>query len=331
MHRGFAKFHRKLLEWEWYTDIPTKTLFFHLILKANHTDKNWRGVEIKRGQVLTSLDSLSKETGLTVQQVRTATKKLKSTGEITSKATSKNTVVTLCNYESYNPQEEESNKQVNKQPNKRTTNEQQTNNKQITTTKNEENEENEENVKNTPPTPKGNSIYEHWQSKKILVHKKNSFNGDIKTALNKYSEEDIIKAIDIYSEVYKSSDCWFTHRWGLGEFLSRDKALKVFVDKEVSDYKRDDSIAGLKVGSKKKVFVKEEADSLWLSVFDKDTYENLTWDTVNKNYLDGYGRTGDGLYFMSTNGEVFFLRKSINHGEYTKFSEINGVVKINVG
>ncbi len=238
MHRGFAKFHRKLLDWEWYTDIPTKVLFFHLILKANHTDKNWRGVEIKRGQVLTSLDSLSKETGLTVQQVRTATKKLKSTGEITSKATSKNTLVTLCNYETYNTQEEESNKQSNKQSNKRATNEQQTSNKQITTTKNVEKEDNVKNEENnTPPIPKGNNIYEHWQSKEIIVHKKNSFKGDIKTALNKYSEEDIVKAIDIYSEVYKSSDCWFTHRWGLGEFLSRDKALKVFVDKEVSDYK----------------------------------------------------------------------------------------------
>ena len=90
---------------------------------------------------------------------------------------------------------------------------------------------------NTTPNPKGNNIYEHWQKQNIIIHKKNTFKGDIKTALNKYSEEDIIKAIDTYSEVYKGTDTWFTHRWGLGEFLSRDKALKVFVDKEVSDYK----------------------------------------------------------------------------------------------
>jgi hypothetical protein len=41
---GYIKLHRKLVDWEWYTDIPTKTLFIHLLLVANHKPNKWRGM-----------------------------------------------------------------------------------------------------------------------------------------------------------------------------------------------------------------------------------------------------------------------------------------------
>ena len=40
---GFIKIHRSLLEWEWYQDTNTKTVFIHLLLTANYKDKNWKG------------------------------------------------------------------------------------------------------------------------------------------------------------------------------------------------------------------------------------------------------------------------------------------------
>lgn len=55
-------------------------------------------------------------------------KKLKSTGEITSKATNKYTVITVERYEDYQSKEEKLTNNI--------TNEQQTNNNQITTTNN---------------------------------------------------------------------------------------------------------------------------------------------------------------------------------------------------
>ena len=51
--------------------------------------------------------------------------KLKSTGEITTTATSKLTKVTICNYNSYQDLENDSNKQTNKQVNNVSTSEQQ--------------------------------------------------------------------------------------------------------------------------------------------------------------------------------------------------------------
>lgn len=102
---GWIKLHRKILDWEWYTDAPVRILFEHLLLTANYEDKKWKGIEIKRGQKVTSIGHLSKETGLTIRQVRTALQKLEKTKNVTSKATNKFTLVTIENYglyQSYN-------------------------------------------------------------------------------------------------------------------------------------------------------------------------------------------------------------------------------------
>lgn len=119
---GWIKIHRKMLDWEWYNDNNTKVLFLHLLLTANHKDKKWQGKTILRGQKITSLQHLAKETRLTVQQIRTALNKLKSTNEITIKSTSKYTLITIEKYSDYQCKDEEDNKQNNTRKNKRTTN-----------------------------------------------------------------------------------------------------------------------------------------------------------------------------------------------------------------
>ena len=140
MNCGYIKIYRQLLNWEWYGDMPTKSLFLHCLLKANHKAKKWQGVTIKAGSFVTSYKKLSIETGLTVQQVRTALNRLKSTCEITQQTTSRFTVISIKNWVEY--------QEDNTQSNKRITNNQQTNNKQITTTKNDKNDKNEKNDSN---------------------------------------------------------------------------------------------------------------------------------------------------------------------------------------
>jgi hypothetical protein len=88
---GWIKIHRSILDWEWYEDTNTFRLFMHLILKANHKDKNYKGKLIKRGCLVTGRDLLSVETGLSVQQIRTCLERLKLTNEITIKTNSKGT------------------------------------------------------------------------------------------------------------------------------------------------------------------------------------------------------------------------------------------------
>jgi DNA-binding transcriptional MocR family regulator len=119
---GWIKLHRKMLDWEWYNNNNTKIVFLHLLLTANHKEKKWKGITIKRGQKLTSIQHLAEDTNLSTQQVRTALDKLKSTNEITTKSTNKNTLITIEKYSDYQDKNEEDNKQGNERKNNRATN-----------------------------------------------------------------------------------------------------------------------------------------------------------------------------------------------------------------
>ena len=81
---GYLKLYREMLEWEWYKNPNTCRIFIHCLLKANWKESTWRGIQLKPGQFITSLATLSKETQLTVKQIRTALEHLQKTGEISS-------------------------------------------------------------------------------------------------------------------------------------------------------------------------------------------------------------------------------------------------------
>jgi hypothetical protein len=131
---GWVKIHRQILEWEWYDDINTCRLFFHLLIKVNHKERNYKGKVVSVGETLTGLDKLSFETNLSVQQIRTSLNKLKSTNEITINSTSQGTVIKVVNYAKYQVATSEP------------TDEQQTNNKRVTTNKNDNKEKKENKV-----------------------------------------------------------------------------------------------------------------------------------------------------------------------------------------
>jgi len=131
---GWIKVHRQILDWEWYSDNNAFRVFIHLLLKANHKDRRFKGIELKAGSVVTSRDILAIETGLSVQQIRTSLDKLKLTNEITSETSSKGTIIQLVNYEKYQIATSE------------TTKEQPKNNQQVTTNKNVNKEKNEKEV-----------------------------------------------------------------------------------------------------------------------------------------------------------------------------------------
>lgn len=109
---GWLKLHRSMLKWEWYGDLPCRVLFMHLLLIANHEDERWQGIVVKAGQRVTSLEKLAKETGLSLQSVRTAIAKLKSTGELTDESTSKYRIITVGKWAEYQGQQQAINKQA---------------------------------------------------------------------------------------------------------------------------------------------------------------------------------------------------------------------------
>lgn len=123
----FIKLNRKILGWEWYADPCTRDLFIHCLLKANWKSGKWQGYEYKRGQFITSLPTLSAETGFSIQNIRTAIGHLKSTGELTDWHDSKIRIITVVNYDKY--------QSGNRPTNRRLTDDQQAANRQLTAVK----------------------------------------------------------------------------------------------------------------------------------------------------------------------------------------------------
>lgn len=144
---GYIKIDRNILHWGWFTTVNTAHLFVTLLLKANYKDMVFDGKPIKVGSLVTSLQTLSEISGLTIQQCRTALKHLKSTGEITSKSYSRYQVITIVNYKQY---QEATRLLTGKQ---QATNRQSTGNQQQEKGKKEGNKGNKR--KNPPKSPQG--------------------------------------------------------------------------------------------------------------------------------------------------------------------------------
>ncbi len=159
---GFIKIHRKLIEWGWYSNSVVKDVFIHILMIATFKEGYYQGQKLNPGDAIIGVKRLADELGFSVQQVRTALKKLESTKEISLKSTNRFTVATVVNWEFYqlqdglptNEQQTDNNPLTNEQQsiNKQSTNEQQTNNKQSTNEqqhlKNVKKDKNVNNVKN---------------------------------------------------------------------------------------------------------------------------------------------------------------------------------------
>jgi len=176
---GWIKLHRKFIEWEWFDDSDMVKIFIFLLLKANHKDNKWRGIDVKRGQLITGYKTLSKQLKMSIKVLRNRLKKLELTGEIGRQTGSQFTVITVCNYDSYNAPETKEGKQMGvKRASKG-----QAEGKQGATNKNEENDNNE---------------------KKLIVRSK-LFYEQLTPYITEYSKDNIRDFYDYWIEPNKSN------------------------------------------------------------------------------------------------------------------------------
>lgn len=115
----WIKLNRGILAWEWYSDANTMRVFVHLLLKANVKSRTVKNKSIKRGQLMTSIQSIAGELGMTRQNVRTAIDHLKETGEIEVVMSRSYAVVTIVNYDRYQDSGASTEKTKNGKPTKR--------------------------------------------------------------------------------------------------------------------------------------------------------------------------------------------------------------------
>lgn len=136
---SFITVDRKILKWEWYQDVKVFHLFLYFLLRANWENGRWKGIEVKRGQLITGRLKLSKDTGLTEREIRTCLNKLKTTSEIAIKTTSKYSIITVCKYDTYQNKFDNNDQHIDQQSVQRETNERPTRDQQTTTNNNTNN------------------------------------------------------------------------------------------------------------------------------------------------------------------------------------------------
>ena len=135
---GWIKMHRSLLQWEWFQKPEMVQLFVYLLLKASVEDRKWQGLDVKRGQVVTSVSTICRDLSLSTKKVRNCLEHLKNSQVISIKTTNKFSVITICNYATYQAYETPEGQTEGKQR----ANEGQTEGKQRATSKEYKNDKN---------------------------------------------------------------------------------------------------------------------------------------------------------------------------------------------
>lgn len=220
MNQGWIKLHRKIVEWEWYTETSTFAVFMHLILTCNFKPTRWRGVELEPGETIKALITLAEETKLSLQTVRTAIKRLKSTGELTQRQHGKHRILKLKSYSAYQLANTEANNEL--------TSNQQGTNIESTLDKERKKEKKEKNVKKKGGTPS--------QKMELFIgvvkEKNNSYIELVKElSLNKNLQENNVSAeldkfVDYWTELNKSGT---KQRWQLEKVFEVQKRISTWL------------------------------------------------------------------------------------------------------
>lgn len=188
-------------------------MFIHCLLKANWKDEKFEGIDIPRGSFITGRKKLSKELGMTEQEIRTALKHLVSTNEITIKKTNKYSIISIKNYKNY---QQSTSKLTNNQP---ATNQQELKNDEILTSKltnknddkNVENkEENQHNINTTNQQINQqltNKIQKNDENQPLYIDNRIEYKTINNSVCNAHAREDFNCQLGKKFKEYACKDC----------------------------------------------------------------------------------------------------------------------------
>lgn len=194
-----------------------------LLREANHMDKKIHGKVIKRGQMFRTFKDIQEGLHWKVGfrkmtykkwQIEKAMKFLREHTMIATMKATRGFFITIINYDfyqdpsNYNGQREQQREQ------------------QSADTKNN-NDKNKERNKNIY-----SQLFTHWINQNIYNHRKNIYQSEMKTALNKYNFDEIKNAITNYAIILKDEKYYFNYRWTLGDFLKR--GIDRFIDLDIA-------------------------------------------------------------------------------------------------
>lgn len=101
MVETYIKLYRRFTDWEWFGDGNMVRLFIYLLTNAQYKDTRYKGIEVKRGQILVGRKRLANELNLSERTIRTCLNRLKSTNELTIQSTNRYSLITIVKYDFY--------------------------------------------------------------------------------------------------------------------------------------------------------------------------------------------------------------------------------------
>ena len=132
----WIKLYEGLLQWRWAHKPEYMAFVVHCLLRASPTAKKWENFEMERGSFICGREDFAKEVGISVQTYRTILKNLQECEFLTAKSTNKGTIITICNYDSYQEVKRQNNQRLTNDspsPNQQLTNDSPSPNQQLTT------------------------------------------------------------------------------------------------------------------------------------------------------------------------------------------------------
>jgi len=129
---GYIRLYRSIANKGWYVKSDYVHLWIHIMIKANHTGKefffNGRNIRVNSGQFITGRKQLQIETGINESKIeRILTFFEKNEHQIEQQKTTKNRLITVLNWENYQSKKKDEQRFEQQLNNKRTTTEQQLN------------------------------------------------------------------------------------------------------------------------------------------------------------------------------------------------------------
>lgn len=253
---GWVKLHRQLKSHWVYSNSELLHIWIHILLSATHdyctTLMNGKIVDLFPGQLVFGRKKWAKELKMDPNKIYRAIKLFENTKMISIYSTNKYSILTVCNWSSYqrffeNGDSEHQNAHQSKHQNEHQNEHQQIAKKEYLEVSSEHQNEHQnehtdeqqnDTYKNVKNVKKKEDIYidifNHWISKKIVVHRKltSKMKTKINSAMKEYDVDTIKAAIDTYAEIVLNDKYWFTHKWSLDDFLQR--GLSKFENREIA-------------------------------------------------------------------------------------------------
>ena len=227
---------RQTIDSEIFYNKPDKwfKIWFYIVNRVNHKDNK----RFKRGACFLKYDWIMNATGANKNQVKHCVAFLKATSMLATRKATRGFNVEVVKYKDFQ------NLNNYKSHTERNTKGTQKEHKSHTINKN---------VKNGKNVKKVHSLFDFWNSLKIIVHKNikgkvgnRTFKGCLEQALKDNTEETIKEAMQNYKTILEGEEYFWKYRWTVGEFLIRGLDRFLTINKPFENFRIGEENQGKK-------------------------------------------------------------------------------------